>query len=287
MMPNPLNSIFMKLTNPKPKTRFYNFNNRLALFHATADHEAYWKQYWTDEYFKKLIERADQGKLEEFEHYAFRYLKPDHVILEAGCGPAHMVQGLVSRGFTKVLGIDYEPKVVQGVNKHLPHLQVKEGNVFNLDLPDNALDAYLSFGVVEHFTEGPDKILAEAHRVIAPEGIAMISVPYLNPLRKKHRAAVEAMAAQQSSDGLFFHQYYFDKESFGKILNENGFQVLETFPYAVHAFLTREHTGFMKFWNSAWCRTRVRNWLKKYFYYAGSRVRNNYGHMVMFICRKQ
>src|SRR5688572_20552526 len=103
----------MKLTNPKPKTQFYNFQNRLALFHAVSDHEAYWNQYWTDEYFERLIKNSKQGKLEEFEHYAFNYLKPEHTILEAGCGPAHMVQGLVQRGFPNVIGIDYEKKVVR------------------------------------------------------------------------------------------------------------------------------------------------------------------------------
>ncbi len=276
----------MKLTNPKPKTCFYSFNNRLALFHAIADHEVYWKQYWTDEYFEKLIESAHKGKLEEFEHYAFRYLKPGHLILEAGCGPAHMVQGLVSRGFSNVTGIDYEPKVVQKVNRHLPDLNVKVGNVLNLDMADDSLDAYLSFGVVEHFMEGPDAILKEANRVLKQGGIAMISVPYLNPLRSKHQQLVPQIDEAQCDDNLFFHQYYFDIASFSAILRNNGFMVEEVYPYAALAFLTREHTLFMKFWNSDFCRTRIRNYLKKYFYHAGNKFRLRYAHMAMFICRK-
>lgn len=277
----------MKLSNPKTKTQFYNFQDRLALFHAMADHEAYWKQYWTDDYFERLVADSKQGKLEEFEHYAFKYLKPEHAILEAGCGPAHMVQGLVRNGYLNVTGIDYEKKVVEEVNKRLPHLHVKEGNVFNLDLAPGSLDAYLSFGVVEHFTEGPDAILKEAHRVLNAEGIAMISVPYLNPLRKKHRQHVPSLTQDRTEDQLYFHQYYFEPKLFEKILDKNGFTVMEVYPYATLAFLTREHTFFMKFWNSSFCRDRIRKFLKSYFYNAPKRFRFRYGHMAMYICRKK
>lgn len=276
----------MKLTNPKPNTRFYKFRERLALFHAVSDHEAYWKNYWTDEYFDRLVKDSRQGRLEEFENYAFKYLKPEHVILEAGCGPAHMVQGLVQRGFLKVTGVDYEKKVVSEVNKRLPHLQVEEGNVFNLRMKDGSLDAYLSFGVVEHFPEGPDEILREANRVLTKGGIAMISVPYLNPLRKRHREGIPRTDHPQTDDNLFFHQYYFDIDSFSSILGRNGLVVEEVYPYAAHAFLTREHTWFKKFWNSAFCQGRLRKYLKNYFYNAGNRFRLRYAHMAMFICRK-
>jgi len=273
----------MYLKNPKHNTQFKNYSGRLALFHAQNNHRDYWKQYWTEGFFENLIGNVKKGKLNEFELYGLPYLKKSDYILEAGCGPAHIVLGLNELGYTKTAGIDYEKQVVEKVNKFLPDLNVTVGDIFAIDLPSETINVYLSFGVVEHFEEGPDKALAEANRVLKNDGIAMISVPYLNPLRKKF---FKNLPTASLDNNLYFHQYYFDKDEFTLILERNGFKVIRTFPYACEAFLIRETPFFSNLWRSSLMRNKIKSILRKLFYYAPSFMRKRYGHICMFICKK-
>ena len=47
----------------------------------------------------------------------------------------------------------------------------------SLPYEDSSISGYLSFGVIEHFIEGPHEALAEAFRVLRPGGIAIITTP--------------------------------------------------------------------------------------------------------------
>ncbi len=271
---------------PKPGTKFLRVKDRLALYHQNNEHSSYWAQYWSDDLMRKYLRNLAAGRMDEFEHYAFRFLKPDDVILEAGCGNGQMVEGLVRRGFGKVLGIDYEPGVIRQVQTVLPHLNVKVDNVFSLNIADNFLDAYLSFGVVEHFFSGPQPILNEARRVLRKGGVAMISVPHLNPYRGQALAQLPEAHTEQLKEGFRFHQYYFDEMEFSLMLKESGLTVLETFPYGVSAFLTREHSLFLSIWDSILLRNPLRRPLRSLMYHAPMRLRRACAHMNMFICRR-
>ncbi len=58
------------------------------------------------------------------------------------------------------------------------------GDIRDLPTPDGFFDGYLSFGVIEHFPQGQEQILAEAARVVRPGGLLLLSVPALNGYRK-------------------------------------------------------------------------------------------------------
>jgi len=60
--------------------------------------------------------------------------------------------------------------------------------VDNYPFKDNSVDIVLSFGVVEHFKEGPERPLSEIYRILKPGGIAIITTPCLNSVRKIKRA---------------------------------------------------------------------------------------------------
>ena len=61
--------------------------------------------------------------------------------------------------------------------KYNYNLEFLKGDVKKLPFENNSLGGYLSFGVVEHFIEGPQKPIEEAFRVLRPGGIAIISTP--------------------------------------------------------------------------------------------------------------
>lgn len=52
-----------------------------------------------------------------------------------------------------------------------------KGDVLNLPYEDNLLCGYLSFGVVEHFSDGTQKPIAEAYRTLRAGGVAIITTP--------------------------------------------------------------------------------------------------------------
>jgi predicted SAM-dependent methyltransferase len=52
------------------------------------------------------------------------------------------------------------------------------GDIHNLSLPDNSVDAILLINLLEHVEE-PHKAVKEAHRVLKPGGYCYIDVPFL------------------------------------------------------------------------------------------------------------
>ena len=272
----------VRLRNPKPNTRFFRYGNRLALFHQATDHVDYWREYWDPAKVRDLVARGRSGDLDEFESLITRYAPKELPVLEAGCGPAHLVAALLARGY-RATGIDYEPEVVRFANATLPEAEVKQGNVLSLAHRSDTIGCYLSVGVVEHFIDGPSSALREARRVLHPNGVALISVPYLNPSRARLLRMLPAR--NEASDGLSFHQYYFSTEEFGAELRRAKLEVIEYWPYAVKAFLTREHPVASAFWRSPFCRDRMKRRMSKQLFGAPRWMRRRYAHMLMAVCR--
>ncbi len=108
-------------------------------------------------------------------------------ILEAGCGPGHVVAYLRAAGFD-IEGVELNAAIVGAMAKLRPELPLRVGDVGRLDVPDGHYRGLLSFGVIEHFKRQPAEALAEHHRVLAPGGIAIVSVPCLNLVRRIKRA---------------------------------------------------------------------------------------------------
>src|SRR5450759_3691801 len=138
--------------NPKKGTVFQRYNGRLALFHESASPVAYWHDYWNEHKRTNLPNKGKAGELYDYADAVDKYVPKDLPVLEAGCGPAHMVAALVARGYAAV-GIEFEPEVVKFVNQTFPQLNVREGDVRKLDMQDGSIGCYLSGGVVEHFPE--------------------------------------------------------------------------------------------------------------------------------------
>src|SRR5207253_2014081 len=86
-------------------------------------------------------------------------------ILEAGCGLAQVVYYLRQRNYP-VVGLDYAPEGIGPAKIRYAELPLYLGDVHHLPYPNNYFSGYLSFGVVEHFEQGPEPALAEASGVL-------------------------------------------------------------------------------------------------------------------------
>lgn len=218
-----------------------------------------------------------------------KYILKNCRILEAGCGVSQWVHALHHDGFL-ITGIDYAKKTVSTVNKKYPELDVISGDIFNLNFVDKSIDTYLSWGVMEHYEEGPNKILSEAHRVLKDDGTLILTVPYLNILRK-------IFIKDKSFGKGKFYQYIFGRRHFTEILNDNGFEVIENYKlnwikgFSDLIFMDSDHVKQTKK-NKSIKKTMKESFLKKTLrilfikFQDFNLLTNISGHMIMFIVKK-
>ena len=139
--------------------------------------ESIWEDFWHGLTPETEIRMRDfYGGRQWILKHVPRYGK----VLEAGCGLGRWVF------YLDKLGID-----IDGVDSHIPTINAvknwaqirgfadrfRVANVTELPYDDGTLSGYLSFGVIEHFEEGPAKPLSEAYRVLRPGGVAVITTP--------------------------------------------------------------------------------------------------------------
>jgi SAM-dependent methyltransferase len=93
------------------------------------------------------------------------------------------------------------------------------------------MGAYISLGVVEHDERGPDPILAEAGRVLERGGVAVVSVPYRNGVRRLAEPWLRARGRAVARRGGRFYQYAFSRAELVAALTRHGLAVQRALPY--------------------------------------------------------
>lgn len=109
--------------------------------------------------------------------YLVPYLKPGMSLLDIGCGPASLTADLarqVAPGY--VLGIDPASAILEEARAAvagLANIEVREGDVYGLDMTDDAFDVVHAHQVLQHLTD-PIAALAEMGRVARPDGLVAV-----------------------------------------------------------------------------------------------------------------
>lgn len=96
-----------------------------------------------------------------------RFLGPGRV-LDLGCGVGHSFQLLAPR---ETVGMDLDPAALEGQER-----QTVVGDMRSIPFPDASFDSILSVHSIEHVPD-PERVLAEARRVLAPGGTAVFVTP--------------------------------------------------------------------------------------------------------------
>jgi len=111
-------------------------------------------------------------------------------VLDAGCGDGQALGLLRTKYNIEPYGIDISPTSLRRAHDYSNvndlGLHLVEADVREIPFPDNAFDAVMSFGVIEHF---PDygEALREFHRVLKPGGDLILVQPHKNSLRHLKR----------------------------------------------------------------------------------------------------
>lgn len=198
----------------------------------------FWEENWETLAFTESVTYCAVDPLRPlFE----KYLRPDSMMLEGGCGMGNYVSYYAGRGFN-VIGLDFAQNTLKKLHVRQPRVKLCGGNVSRLPFADKTFDLYYSGGVVEHFEGGAEVSLKEARRVIRDDGILMISVPFYSPLRKilspfknsewriLNRPEVDENGAHH---GKKFFQYAYTRNEFSEMLRAAGLNVIDTRGYAV------------------------------------------------------
>ena len=217
---------------------------RLAWFKDRADRHDFWEKHWegSKETMSGRIEKARQGCRGLYKKIFNKWIPKNEPVLEGGCGVGQIVMALQSTGYD-VVGVDFSDKTIQNSKKIAPDLNIEHGDIFNLNFPDNHFGAYISFGVVEHYHDGPGEAFKEAYRVTKPGGVFICSVPFFSPIRRL-RVLLGDYTFSEKPDKDNFYQYAFTKKEFTGLLSSYGFSVIETYCQAAVLGARKEVWGF-------------------------------------------
>jgi len=195
----------------------------------------FWDEHWHKQDVKRQVEQVGkdpvtmivrkwiEDTIGEGEHPG---------ILEGGCGTGRYLVYFGKLGYD-MIGLDFSVSAVEAAQKIDANLKVVQATVLDLPFASESFDYYLSFGVLEHFIDGPEQGLKEAHRVLKENGMFFLSVPYMSNWRLLEERFPALLGKSSSRQGELkgnFYQYYFTKEELNYLLTSLGFKVLKDYP---------------------------------------------------------
>jgi SAM-dependent methyltransferase len=192
-----------------------------------------WKDIWDSANVDIEIETLKQKRTHDQLGVFPAYLSKEGYILEAGCGLGAVLMYLRDQGF-KMLGLDYAENALVAARRYDSTLCLQAGDVHALPYRDNALHGYLSFGVLEHFDHGVGPALCEANRVLVPDGVLVLTIPYPNVVHRLVHWKRRVLGQSQLTDDTFYESAYTQHDLKAE-LEKAGFDVLLVRPTS-HSF---------------------------------------------------
>jgi SAM-dependent methyltransferase len=206
---------------------FYDKRNKRLVYLGQGASPSFWESHWEKNKFKDSVERGKESRL--ILGTLKKYI-PDKkgLILDGGCGNGQIVYSMQAHGY-RGIGVDYAEKTVKMVNETFPELDVKWGDVRNLQFPDNHFAGYWSLGVIEHFVDGYIDVLKEIRRVLVNGGYLFMSIPSMAPLRRlKAKLGLYRELTGRRKGSLY--QYVLSPDAVLRDLEANGFELIEKRP---------------------------------------------------------
>jgi len=130
---------------------------------------------WPDAVAGRMEHHYSPGRTWEATARAFVGLVQLGDVLDVGSGDGVIAQLLAPRA-RRFTCLDRSDKVVEAARDrlaHLPNVELVHGDMQAMPLPDASFDQVLLFSVLT-YAEEPERVLAEAHRVLRPGGALVL-----------------------------------------------------------------------------------------------------------------
>jgi SAM-dependent methyltransferase len=187
-----------------------------------------WQSIWDGASIADEIDAVQSPRSQRTIDVYAPYLPHDAPILEAGSGLSAVLFALRERGFD-VIGLDYAVNALEISRDYDPSLRLMAGDVHQLPFGDNALGAYLSFGVFEHFESGMDAPLREAYRVLRRGGVIVLTIPYPNIVQRALTLKRRLQGISALNDDTFYESTY-SRSALAAAVIAAGFEILKVAP---------------------------------------------------------
>ncbi len=205
----------------------------MAIKWYLTPNQASWGKYWEG---KSLLEMSEAARNNDSitKDIFTRYVTPNTVFFEGGCGLGQWPVYVKDQGGQRVIGLDSYAEPLKILHEYRSEIEVIHGSVESIPLEDESVDFYLSGGVIEHFEEGPGLCLSEAHRILKKGGILLVTVPYQNIYRSTLRRFFVIPLLKLIKPGFRnrnrqFYQYYYTRRDMRRFLAAAQFTILDVF----------------------------------------------------------
>lgn len=203
--------------------QYYDKQNQRLIYCGQKANDSFWDEHWdrSDLDFEKSVRKNNRFIIKTTR----KYLPAGSRVLEGGCGQSANVFTLHHNGY-RACGIDYAAETIKKINRLIPELDIRLGDVRNLPFEDEYFDGYWSLGVIEHLFDGFDPIIKEAHRTLKEDGYLFVTCPCMNFIRR-FRASRSCYPLWQDEENApeLFYQFALNKTATIEHICEAGFQL--------------------------------------------------------------
>jgi len=243
-----------------------------------SDTKKSWEINWSRVGYEAITEIFNYPRVKKIIEIYLNYLPKNGLILEAGCGLGQWAGYFQSKDYN-IIGIDYNVPTINQAKSYNANLPLAVADVRSLPFKDNSIDTYLSFGVIEHFVEGPDAALKESYRALKKGGTAIITVPHRNiftiiksPIIWLKRSDLLRSIFRKEKKMYYYQKYFVPKRLMAKF-QEAGYRIALHKPID-HIFSLVEFSGIFRDKNTYdgenKLAVKLGNILEKFFPYIGA-----------------
>ena len=194
---------------------------------------ATWETIWDGASIEVELEAVQSARAQETLQAYLPYLSKEDVHIEAGSGLSAVVIALRQMGYD-AHGLDYAVNALVESQRYDASLPLVAGDIHHLPYADNTFGSYLSFGVLEHFEHGMQPALREAHRILKPGGILVLTIPYPNVVYQLVQLKRKLSGQSQLTDDEFYESTYTRQQLIDNVTQAN-FEIVSIQPTS-HAF---------------------------------------------------
>lgn len=194
----------------------------MRITYRSKNNREYWKERWQN---ISIDEPINNEKIYPIKFSNMIINNHNQKILEAGCGAGRILRYYHNKNF-KIIGIEFIENIVKKLKSIDNSLDVRVGNILNLNFSNNFFDVILSFGLYHNFQQNDlSKSLDETFRVLKNGGILCASFRADN-LQEK---ILDWINRDKFSKKKEFHKLNLKKKEFIELLQKHNFKIKKVY----------------------------------------------------------